>query len=62
MTLEEINEIDDKVLRLNLLNEYIVRALQSERDAVEIAGDDQRGATRDDAFGMMSRFGKPADD
>lgn len=62
MTLEEINEVDDKAVRLKLLRDYIRLALQDQRDEDELEADDEMNATRDDAHGMMSRFGKPAGD
>ena len=59
MTLEEINNVEDKVVRLRLLKEYIRRMLQDQRDMDEIAADEDMNASRDEAHGMMSRFGKP---
>lgn len=62
MTLEEINEVEDKALRLKLLREYVRLALQEQRDEDELVADEELNATRDDAHGMMSRFGKPGSD
>ncbi|HEX6125688.1 MAG TPA: hypothetical protein VFZ23_10000 [Pyrinomonadaceae bacterium] len=59
MTLEEINDVDDKALRLRLLQEYMRRILQDQRDEDELTADEEMNATRDYAHGMMSRFGKP---
>ena len=59
MTLEEINEVADKAARLNLLREFIDRLMQDRTDSDELEADEQRNASRDDAGGMMSRFGKP---
>lgn len=58
-TLEQINEIEDKVLRLELLNDFVRDRLQNQRDAAELIADEEMNASRDDAHGMMSRFGKP---
>lgn len=62
MTLAEINEIEDKTVRLRLLEDYIQRLLQDQREDAELAADDDMNASRDEAFGMMSRFGKPKSD
>jgi len=62
MTLEEINEIEDKSERLRLLTEFVEQILQAQRDKAEITADDEMNASRDEAHGMMSRFGKPAGD
>lgn len=62
MTLEEINEVEDKAVRLKLLREYIRFALQDQRDEAELEADEEMNATRDEAHGMMSRFGKPESD
>lgn len=59
MTLEEINNVEDRAVRLRLLNEYIDERLQDQRDNDEIDADEERNATRDEAHGMMSRYGKP---
>jgi hypothetical protein len=59
MTLEEINEIEDKDARLKLLVAYITARLQSQHDEEERVADDEMNASRDEAFGMMSRYGKP---
>lgn len=59
MTLEEINDVEDKVVRLRLLKEYMQRMLQNQRDKDEITADEDMNASRDEAHGMMSRFGKP---
>ena len=61
MTLEEINNVEDKTVRLRLLNEYIGRILQERRDEDELNDDNELNATRDETHGMMSRFGKPTD-
>ena len=57
MTLEQINDVEDKAERLRLLNDYIARVIQETHDADEIAADEQMNASRDEAHGMMSRFG-----
>lgn len=62
MTIEEINNVEDKSERLKLLNEYIRHLLQRQRDEDEFANDEDLNATRDEAHGMMSRFGKPRDE
>lgn len=59
MTLEEINEIEDRDARLKLLVAYITARLQSQHDEEERVADDEMNASRDEAFGMMSRYGKP---
>lgn len=59
MTLEQINDVEDKAGRLRLLNDYIARVIQETHDADEIAADEQMNASRDEAHGMMSRFGGP---
>ena len=59
MTLEQINDIEDKAERLRLLNDYIARVIQETHDADEIVADEQMNASRDEAHGMMSRFGGP---
>jgi hypothetical protein len=59
VTLEEINNVEDKTVRLRLLNEYIGRILQERRDEDELNDDNELNATRDETHGMMSRFGKP---
>ena len=61
MTLEEINNVEDKEERLILLETYIQRIIKDRRDEDELAADDDINASRDEAFGMMSRFGKPQD-
>ena len=61
MTLEEINNVEDKDARLRLLTAYFDRAVQEQRDEDEIEADEDRNATRDEAHGMMSRYGKPTD-
>jgi hypothetical protein len=61
MTLEEINNVEDRAVRLRLLNEHIGRLLQDQRDKDEIDADGERNATRDEAHGMMSRYGKPTE-
>ena len=60
MTLEEINNVEDKDVRLRMLNEYIDRIVQEQRDDHEVDSDEELNATRDEAHGMMSRYGKPA--
>jgi len=62
MTLEEINDIEDKVVRLNLLRDYVRLTLQGQRDEDELEADEEMNASRDEAHGMMSRFGKPGSD
>jgi len=62
MTLEEINDIEDKAVRLNLLRDYVRLTLQDQRDEDEVAADEEMNASRDEAHGMMSRFGKPGSD
>ena len=62
MTLEEINEIEDKAERLRLLTEFVEQILQAQSDKAEITADDEMNASRDEAHGMMSRYGKPAGD
>ena len=62
MTLEEINDIEDKVVRLNLLRDYVRLTLQGQRDEAELEADEEMNASRDEAHGMMSRFGKPGGD
>ncbi len=62
MTIEEINNIDDKEVRLRLLREHISGILQDQRDEDEFKSDENMNATRDEAHGMMSRFGKPGTD
>jgi hypothetical protein len=59
MTLEEINDIEDKDTRLKLLKEYIDQLAQERTDAEEVKADEQMNASRDETGGMMSRFGKP---
>ena len=59
MTLEEINDIEEKDTRLKLLKEYIDHLAQERTDAEEVKADEQMNATRDESGGMMSRFGKP---
>ena len=59
MTLEEINDIDDKDTRLKLLKQYIDQLTQERTDAEEVKADEQMNASRDETGGMMSRFGKP---
>jgi hypothetical protein len=59
MTLEEINDIDDKDARLKLLKEYIDQLTQERTDAEEVKADEQMNASRDETGGMMSRYGKP---
>lgn len=59
MTLEEINNVEDKNVRLRLLKDYVRTALQDQRDKDEIIADEDMNASRDEAHGMMSRFGKP---
>jgi len=62
MTLEEINDIEDKALRLKLLRDYVRLTLQDQRDEDELVADEDLNASRDEAHGMMSRFGKPGSD
>ena len=62
MMLEEINDIEDKAVRLNLLRDYVRLTLQDQRDEDEVAADEEMNASRDEAHGMMSRFGKPESD
>ena len=62
MTLEEINDIEDKAVRLNLLRDYVRLTLQGQRDEDELEADEEMNASRDEAHGMMSRFGKPGSD
>jgi hypothetical protein len=62
MKLEEINEIEDKSERLRLLTEFVEQVLETQRGKAEIAADEEMNATRDEAHGMMSRYGKPGDD
>ena len=62
MKLEEINEIEDKTERLRLLTEFVEQVLETQRGKDEIAADEEMNATRDEAHGMMSRYGKPGDD
>jgi hypothetical protein len=62
MTLEEINDIEDKAVRLNLLRDYVRLTLQGQRDEDELEADEEMNASRDEAHGMMSRFGKPESD
>ena len=62
MKLEEINEVDNKAERLRLLREFFEQILQAQRYKDELASDEEMTATRDEAHGMMSRFGKPGDD
>ena len=59
MTLEEINDIDDKDTRLKLLKQYIDQLTQDRTDAEEVKADEQMNASRDETGGMMSRYGKP---
>jgi hypothetical protein len=59
MTLEEINDIDDKDTRLKLLKQYIDQLTQERTDAEEVKADEQMNASRDETGGMMSRYGKP---
>jgi len=59
MTLEEINDIEDKDTRLKLLKEYIDQLTQERTDAEEVKADEQMNASRDETGGMMSRYGKP---
>ena len=59
MTLEEINNVEDKAERLRLLREYVERAASDQRDEDEITADADMNATRDETGGMMSRHGKP---
>lgn len=61
MTLEEINNVEDKAARLKLLKAYFDRLLQEQRDEDEIEAEEEMNATRDEAHGMMSRYGKPTD-
>ena len=62
MTLEEINDIEDNAVRLNLLRDYVRLTLQGQRDEAELEADEEMNASRDEAHGMMSRFGKPESD
>jgi hypothetical protein len=62
MTLAEINAIEDKTERLKLLESFIEQLLREQRDDDELRADANMNASRDEAFGMMSRFGKPSDD
>lgn len=62
MRLEEINEVEDKVERLRLLTEFFEQILNAQQTKDELAADEEMNATRDEAHGMMSRFGKPGDD
>jgi len=62
MTLEEINDIEDRAVRLKLLRDYVRLILQDQRDEDELAADEDMNASRDEAHGMMSRFGKPGSD
>lgn len=62
MTLEEINEVEDKAERLRLLTRFVEQILQSQRDKDELAFDEEISATRDETHGMMSRYGKPGGD
>ena len=59
MTLEQINNIEDKETRLKLLKEYIDQLARERADAEEVKADEQMNASRDETGGMMSRFGKP---
>jgi hypothetical protein len=59
MNLEEINNIEDKEARLKLLEAYVLEIRREQRAEDEIVSDDAMNASRDEAFGMMSRFGKP---
>jgi len=59
MTLEEINDIEDKDTRLRLMKAYIDQLAQEQTDTDELKADEQMNATRDESGGMMSRFGKP---
>ena len=62
MKLEEINEVEDKAERLRLLTEFFEQIVQAQQYKDELASDEEMTATRDEAHGMMSRFGKPGDD
>lgn len=62
MKLEEINEIEDKAERLRLLTEFVEQIMEAQQIKDELAVDEEMNATRDEAHGMMSRFGKPGDD
>jgi hypothetical protein len=68
MTLEEINEITDNGERLALLKKYIEEQLEIRRLAEEcFSRQDEstnlsdEASLRDEAGGMMSRFGKPVE-
>lgn len=61
MTLDEINEVEDKAERLRLLTAFVEQILESQRAKAEVAADDEINASRDEAHGMMSRFGKPGE-
>ena len=62
MKLEEINEVEDKAERLRLLTEFFDRIVHAQQYKDELADDEEMNATRDEAHGMMSRFGKPGED
>lgn len=62
MNLEEINEVEDKAERLRLLTEFVEQILNAQQVKDELAADEEMNATRDEAHGMMSRFGKPGAD
>ena len=62
MKLEEINEVEDKAERLRLLTEFFEQIMQTQQIKAELTADEEMNATRDEAHGMMSRFGKPGDD
>ena len=59
--LEEINETEDKDVRLRLLQEYIAERLKTQSNTDNAANDDEISRSRDYAGGMMSKFGKPGD-
>ena len=59
MNLTEINDIEDKEARLKLLEAFVEEIRQEQRNEDEIVADEKMNASRDEAFGMMSRFGKP---
>ena len=61
MTLEEINEIEDKDTRLKLLREYLAEHLERQSVTDNAVRDEEIDRSRDEAGGMMSNQEKPFD-
>lgn len=61
MTLEQINDIEDKETRLKLLRGFMTEGLEHQSKTDSAVQDEEIGRSRDEAGGMMSNQEKPVD-